>query len=305
MDMKGLVALLRINNRRKRIIAGVLFTLPWFVGLSLFYFYPIVMSFYYSFTKYSILKAPEFIGGQNYVKIVNDPIFWTSLYNSTYYATLAVPVGLIFGLSLALGLNQKVRGIYLYRTLFYLPVLVPQVCLTFIWMWMLNSRYGLINNFLALFNITGPGWLTSKTWSKLSVVAMAQWGVGQAVIIFLAGLQDVPQQLYEAADIDGAKMWHKIRHITIPILTPIIFLEVITGLIGGLQMFTIPYVLTRGTGAPANSLMFYIMYLFRHAFVYMNMGYACTMAWLFFVIAMVLILFIIKSSKWWVHYERI
>jgi len=305
MNVKNFIPLSQIAENRRRLISGILFTLPWIVGLSLFYFYPIVMSFYYSFTRYSILRAPQYIGGENYVKLVNDPVFWTALYNSAYYVSFAVPVGLIFALSLALGLNQKTRGIYLYRTLFYLPVLVPQVCLTFIWMWMLNTRYGLVNNFLALFGINGPGWFTSKTWSKPSIVLISQWGVGQAVVIFLAGLQDVPNQLYEAADIDGAKAWHKILHVTIPMVTPIIFLEVITGIIGGLQIFTAPYVLTRGTGAPAKSLMFYIMYLFRHAFVYFNMGYASTMAWIFFIAVMVLILLILRSAKWWVHYERI
>jgi multiple sugar transport system permease protein len=295
-------------NKRKRSLKnkqwhGWMFASPWIIGLLAFYGYPLFSSFYYSFTTYSILKPGEFIGLGNYQHLLGDKMFWTSLYNTIYFAVFFVPLSIIFGVAPAMALNMKVKGMSVYRTIFFLPTLVPHVALAVLWMWLLNPQFGLVNGLLAQMGIPGPAWLGSEFWSKPSLIFMSLWGIGQAVVIYLAGLTDIPEDYYSAAEVDGANWFQKTFRITVPLLTPVIFFNLVMGLIGALQQFTLPYTLTQGTGKPAGSLEFYVMYLYDNGFKYFKMGYASAMAWILFITIMIFTGVIFFTSKRWVHYQ--
>lgn len=282
---------------------GLLFASPWIIGLIVFYAIPLISSIYFSFTTYSILQPGEFIGLQNYKELMNDTLFWKSVYNTVYFAVVYVPLSIIFGVSLAMMLNMKVKGMAVYRTIFFLPTLVPHVALAVLWMWLLNPGFGLVNGVLNSVGIEGPAWLGSETWSKPSLIMMSLWGIGQAVVIYLAGFGDIPEDYYDAAEVDGANWLQKTIHITLPLLTPVIFFNLVMGIIGAFQQFTLPYTLTQGQGTPANSLTFYVMYLYDNAFKFFKMGYASAMAWILFVIIMALTAMVFITSKRWVHYQ--
>ena len=290
------------SNRRER-FWGWMFAAPWIIGLLVFFAFPLVSSIYYSFTTYSILQPGEFVGLDNYRELMHDKVFRAAVFNTVYFTIFFVPLSILFGVSLALFLNLKVKGMAIYRTIYFLPTLVPQVALAVLWMWLLNPQFGLVNGLLASIGIDGPAWLGSEIWSKPSLILMSLWGIGQAVIIYLAGLHDIPQDYYDAADVDGANWFHKIKHITLPLLTPVIFYNLVMGVIGAFQQFTLPYTLTKGQGTPANSLMFYVMYLYDNGFKYFKMGYASAMAWILFIIIMILTGLIFWTSKRWVHYQ--
>ncbi|GGB32587.1 ABC transporter permease subunit [Virgibacillus dakarensis] len=282
---------------------GWLFAAPWIIGLFLFYILPLVVSIFFSFTSYSILQPGEFIGFQNYKELINDELFFKSIYNTVYFAVIFVPLSIIFGVALAMLLNIKIKGMTIYRTIFFLPTLVPHVAIAVLWMWMLNPGFGLVNGFLDMIGIKGPAWLGSEEWSKPSLIFMSLWGIGQAIVIYLAGLGDISDEYYEAAEVDGANWFQKTFHITLPLLTPVIFFNLVMGVIGAFQQFTLPYTLTQGQGKPANSLTFYVMYLYDNGFKYFKMGYASAMAWILFVVIMILTILIFWSSKRWVHYQ--
>lgn len=288
---------------RKITLFGVLFALPWIVGLILFHAYPLFMSAYYSLTSYSILEPGEWVGFNNYTMLFKDEVFWTSIYNTLYFTFIFVPLSIVVGVILALMLNLKIRGQGFYRTLFFMPSLVPPVATTIIWLWLLNPQFGLVNYWLDQIGISGPPWIGSEEWSKPSLILMSLWGTGQAVVIYLAGLQDIPQDYYDAAHVDGASAWQRTKHITLPLLTPVIFFNLIMGTIGALQNFVLPFTLTNGQGTPANSMMFYVMYLYRNGFGYLKMGYASAMAWILFLIVVILTALIFVSQKRWVHYQ--
>ncbi len=288
-------------RRRREGVAGWLFASPWVVGFGVFLLYPLVASLYYSFCDFSVLRKPVFIGGENYAALVRDELFWLSLYNTLFYAVLAMPASLIVALVIALLLNQKVRGIGIYRTIFFLPSLVPAVSLAVLWMWLFNGERGLINELFGFLGISGPNWLTDPAWSKPALIFMGLWGVGQAVVIYLAGLQDVPQSLYEAAEIDGARPWHKTRFITLPMISPVILFNSIMGIIGTLQVFTIPYVIS-AQGAPVRSIYFYTMYLYDNAFSFQKMGYASAMGWILFLLIFGLTMLALRFGERRVHY---
>lgn len=276
--------------------------MPALIGLALFTVYPVISLIYYSFCRYSALKPPVWIGVANYQTLIHDQLFRESLYNTAYYTVMAVPLGIIVAFFLAVLLNAKVKGLAVFRTIFYLPSIVPVVASSVLWLWILNPDYGLINLLLGKFGIAGPGWLADPNWSKPALVLMSTWGVGGTTVIYLAGLQDVPQELYEAAEIDGASGWAKTRHITLPFMSPYIFFTGVMGIIGSTQYFTQAWVMTGGTGGPANSTMFFAMYLFQNAFQMFKMGYACAMAWLLFIVILVATLLIFKSSAKHVYY---
>lgn len=280
---------------------GIIFVSPFIVGFICFVAYPILASFYYSFCDFNIFQKPQWIGMGNYRTLLNDELFAISVYNTLYYTALYIPFSLLLGIGMALLLNAKVKGLTLYRTIYYLPTLVPTVAASILWLQILDPSYGLINNILQMIGIKGPGWLADPRWSKPALVLMSFWGIGGTVIIYLAGLQDVPIELYEVAELDGASGWQKTRHITIPMITPVILYNLIIGVIGALQYFTQAYVMT--SGGPANSTLFYSLYLFRNAFQFFHMGYASAMAWILFVITMVCTLLILKSSARWVYYR--
>jgi multiple sugar transport system permease protein len=233
--------------------------------------------------------------------LFKDPLFWTSLYNTAYYAVFFIPLGILMAFGLSILLNQRVKGLAVYRTVYYLPSIVPAVANAILWIWLLNPQWGLINTILKLVGIEGPGWLTSEKWAKPGLILMSLWGVGSWIIIYLAGLQGVPEQLYEAAEVDGATKLQRFLYITIPLMTPTIFFTLITGLIGAFQVFTQAYIMTNG--GPVNSTLFYALYLFRNAFNYLKMGYASSMAWILFLIVLILTLIQFKLAQKWVFYE--
>lgn len=273
---------------------GLGFTSLWIIGLSVFTAYPVFASLYYSFCDYSILKSPVWIGLENYQQLVQDEAFWKSLRNTLFYAALSVPLGTIVALSLALLLNQNVRGRGFFRVCFYVPSIVPIVASAMLWMWILNGEFGLLNwalrPLLAPFGVTPPTWLADPAWAKPALVLMSLWGTGNAMVIYLAGLQNVPRHLYESAEIDGAGAWHRFRHITVPMLAPVIYFNVIMALIGALQVFTQAFVLAAAygedpaSGSPARSTLFYTIYLYSTAFYDLRMGYASAMAYVLFVV---------------------
>ncbi len=287
---------------RREMWAGLAFVSPWIVGLGVFLLYPILASLYYSFCDYSVFREARPIGATNYVDLASDKLFWKSLLNTLYFAALSVPLGLILALALALLLNSGVRGLTIYRTIFFLPALVPMVALAVLWLWIFNGEYGVLNSALSSLGVPAPGWLTDPAWSKPALVLLSMWGVGYAMVIFLAGLQDVPVHLYEAADLDGASWLHKIRHVTLPMVSPVILFNGIMGIIGSLQYFAIPYIMTPN-GQPARSAYFYAMYLYDNAFLYLKMGYASAMAWILFLIILCLTLLSLRLASRYVHYE--
>lgn len=282
---------------------GILFTLPWIVGLLVFYCYPLLASIYYSFTSYSILSPGEFVGVSNYKELMHDSLFLKSVGNTLLFTLMSVPVNILLGIIIALLLNTSIMGRGLFRTIFFIPTLVPVVATATVWKWIFNSNYGLLNGILAKFGINPIPWLASAQISKFSLVIIAAWGIGQAIVVNLGGLQDISREYYEAADIDGANYFQKTKSITIPLLSPVIFYNVIMGMINSLQIFTLPYALTNGEGTPMHSLTFYVMYLYNNAFGYMKMGYASAMAWILFVIILALTLVVFRASKKLVHYQ--
>ncbi|MDR6553237.1 sugar ABC transporter permease [Paenibacillus qinlingensis] len=297
----------RTTRKRKSFhktnLIGWLFASPWALGLLGFYAIPMFASFYFSLTTYSILQPGEFIGLTNYKDLFNDPLFWKSIYNTIYFAVFFVPLSIFFGVALAMMLNMRIKGMAIYRTIFFLPTLVPQVALAVLWMWLLHPNFGLVNGMLASIGIDGPPWLGGESWSKPSLILMSLWGIGHAVVIYLAGLADIPDEYYEAAEIDGASWFQKTKAVTLPLLTPVIFYNLVMGTIGAFQQFTLPYTMTKGQGTPANSMTFYVMYLYENGFKYFKMGYASAMAWILFVIVIALTGLIFVTSKRWVHYQ--
>ncbi|MCL4544416.1 MAG: sugar ABC transporter permease [Chloroflexi bacterium] len=284
--------------------AGLLFTLPWILGILAFIVYPTFASFYYSLTQYDLLQKPTFIGLGNYQHLFRDPLMLTSIQNTLYYMVISIPLNIAVSIMVALLLNLKVRGMAAYRTLFYMPTLVPPVATSLLWVWVLNPQYGIINWLLSLAGITGPGWLASVTWSKPAIIIISLWGgIGGGMILFLASLQNVPQDLQDAALVDGANAWQRFWAIVLPMLTPIIFYELILGIIGGFQYFVVPYVITGGTGNPANSLTLFAVLLYRNAFFNFKMGYASAMAWSAMVVIFILTFVVFRTSNRWVFYQ--
>lgn len=283
---------------------GLLFCSPWLIGMSAFMLYPLAAAFYYSLCDYSVLLDPVFIGASNYVDLARDNLFWKSLGNTVYFAAGAVSLGVFVSLLLALLLNFQVRGLALYRTLFFLPSLMPLVATSILWMLMYNGESGIINNGLRQLGISGPAWLADPAWAKPAMVLMAAWGSGHAMVIFLAGLQDIPIHLYEACVIDGAGFLARLRFVTLPMLSPVIYFNVIMGLIAGFQAFTQALIMTDSFGAPERSTLFYVLQLYNTAFQDLRMGYACAMAFILFLIILGLTLLATRLSRRWVHYDR-
>ncbi len=295
-------------------VAGYLFASPWIIGFIVFTAGPILVSIVLSFCEYDVLHTANFVGLDNYkLMLTNDPLFWKSLWN-TVFMILGVPLGMILGLAIAMLLNTEVRGIAVYRTIFYLPAIVPVVASSILWIWIFNPQAGLLNSFLRVLHLEVPLdsllkwlgtegllWLQDKHLAKPSIILMGLWGAGASMIIWLAGLKGIPEHLYEAAEIDGANRWRKFLNVTIPMLSPYIFFNLIMGVIGTFQIFTQAYIMTQG--GPVDATMFYVYYLFNNAFQYFKMGYASAMAWILFLIILILTLIQFKLAPRWVHYE--
>lgn len=287
-------------NRRN----GLLFCAPWLIGLTVFLLYPLCAAFYYSLCDYSVLLPPVFIGFDNYTDLFTDPLFWKSLYNTAYYALGSVVLGLFVSLGLALLLNSKVKGVGLYRTLFFLPSLMPVVASSALWLWMYNGQSGIINTGLRAIGLNGPAWLADPAWAKPAIIIMATWGAGNAMVVYLAGLQDVPASLYEAALIDGAGFFQRLINVTLPMLSPVIYFNVVLSVIAGFQAFTQAFIMTGATGAPQRSTLFYVLNLYNVGFQDLRMGYASAMAFLLFLVILALTFAATRVSKRYVTYDR-
>lgn len=288
---------------KKKTLVGLAFASPWIVGFIAFGLFPTVMSLYYSLTHFNILQAPRFIGFSNFVAMVHDPLFWTSVYNTLYITVIGVPSSIVLGVLAALLLNQRVRGVGMFRTLIYLPSIVPPVAVTIVFMFILNPDYGLLNAILAFFRLPQPGWLADPSYSKLSLVFMAVWQSGQVIVIMLAGLQEVPRNLYEATRLDGAGPLRTFFSITLPMLSPVIFYNVVTGIFTFLQFFTQAFVATaKDLGTPAHSTLFYTIYMYQNAFQYLKMGYASAMAWGLLIITLALTYLVFRVGNRTVYY---
>lgn len=292
--------------------AGVLFALPWFIGFLLFSLYPIVMSAYYSFTDFSTVKPPQWIGVENYISLFHDSRFWISLFNTLFFVVFSVPLTIFLGLVTALLLNMKIHGRNVFRAIFYIPSIFPVVASTMIWVWIFDPSNGFLNQFLHIFGIGKINWLGDPAFTRWSIIIMALWGVGTTTIIFLAAIQDVPHELYEAAELDGAGRTKKFMNITVPSISHVMLYQIILAVINGFQYFTQVYVvltaqggsyIQSGTGGPNDSLLMYPLYLYYNAFAYLKMGKASAMAWILFVITAALTAVIIKTSKKWVDLQ--
>ncbi len=290
------------RRQRRSLLTGLLFISPWIVGFLVFQLYPFLASFYYSFTFYPILDTPRFIGLTNYQNLLNDPRFQTALGNSAYFAFFAVPLGTIISVLLAMLLNTKTRGVSIFRTIFFLPSITPVVATAIVWLWMFNPRAGIINYVLEMVGIRGPGWLGSPEWAKPALIIISIWGVGNAVLIYLAALQDVPRELSEAAQVDGANRLQQTWHITIPMISPVILFNIVTGLIGSFQYFTEVHVMTGGSGRPADSTLMLSIYLWQSAFQYFKIGYASAQAWVLFLIIISFTVVLFRISGRFVYY---
>jgi multiple sugar transport system permease protein len=276
------------RGERRRLLTGLAFVSPWIVGFLSFTLYPLVASFLYSFCDYDALSRPVWVGTLNYREMFADRVFWQALYNTLFYAALALPMGLVMSLLVAVLLNQPVRGRSFFRAVFFLPSLIPVVASSMIWLWILNGNFGLVNYALRALGVHHPPqWLADPAWTKPSLVLMSLWSIGHAVVIYLAALQDVPRSLYEAADIDGASAWSRLWHVTLPMISPVIYFNLIMGIIGSLQVFSQAFIMLGG-GGPQRSALFYAVYLYQNAFEYGQMGYACAMAWILFAIILFL-----------------
>jgi multiple sugar transport system permease protein len=293
----------RRRLRITRAVEGYACILPWLIGFVCFTAGPMIAAFIISLTDWSMLSAPEWVGFGNYQRLLTDPLFYTVVFNTAFISFLSVPLQLAIALLIALGLNQALRGVHLYRTIFYLPSQMPVVASALLWLWVFNPEFGLANALLNLMGLPPLRWLFDPELSKPSIVLITLWGgIGTPLIIFLAGLQGVPESLHEAASIDGAGALARFRHITLPMLSPIIFFNLIIGIIASFQAyFTLVFITTQG--GPANSSMIFILYIYYKAFRDFAMGYAAALAWVLFVIVLVLTAINFGLARFWVHYE--
>jgi len=309
-------------TRRRWFGPQVGFILPWLIGFATLVVYPFCASLYWSFCRYDLLGPPEWIGTGHYRRLAAELLagegFGQALWNTAYYAAVSVPLSIGLGIALAVILSQPVRGQAVYRTLVFLPSVVPTVAAAALWMWLLDPRDGIVNHGLSTLGLPGPGWFNSvreAAWlpgwwsgsggfgSKDGLVLMSLWGIGNMMIIYLAAIGDIPAALYEAAEIDGAGRVATFRHITLPMLTPVIFFNLVMGLIQSVQAFTEVYIVSEGLGAPAGSTMVLSLYLFLSAFKHLDMGYASAMAWVLFLIVLTATALVFRGSRRWVHYQ--
>ncbi len=299
---------MKLNLREH--LEGYLFISPWILGTVLFALGPILASFGLAFTRWNLFTEPEYVGWANFQKLAHDPLFYKSVFNTIYYTVFAVPLGLVLALGLAMLVNHRLRGVHFFRTAFFLPNVVAGIAMLLLWKWLFDPNFGLINLFLdwtglmAVLEWVGlgrPQWLSSRAGAMPGMIFMSVWGLGGSMMIFLAGLQNIPRELIEAAELDGAGAWQRFRYVTVPLLTPTIFFLTMVGVIASLQIFNQAYVMTQG--GPAHATLFYVLYLFQTAFEHFQMGYACAMALVLFIITLVVSLIQLAMSKKWVHYQ--
>lgn len=286
---------------QREAIEGYLFLLPWLLGFLLLTLGPVLASLSLSFTDWQVGLRINFVGLDNYVQMfTKDNQFWQSLQVTAVYSVMALPTGIVVALGMALLLNQQITGISIFRTIFYLPAVTSGVAVALLWSWIFNSEFGVLNWLLSLVGVEGPAWLLDPAWALPALAIMSLWGAGALMIIYLASLQGIPPSLYEAAQIDGANGFSQFRHITIPMLTPTILFNLVVGIIAVFQTFTNAWIMTKG--GPSYATYFYVLHLFNNAFGYARMGYASALAWVLFIIVLILTAVVLRSSQYWVFY---
>lgn len=278
-----------------------LFISPWIIGFLVFTLIPMIVSFYYSFTDWNVLTPETFVGLDNYTGLFKDKLFYQSIKVTGIYTLIMVPLNVFLSLLVAVLLNMEGTGTSLFRAIFYFPAVLPAVVVSVLWQWILNSKYGILNDVLSKFGIEGPRWLSDPKWAMSSMIIMGIWGIGGGIIMYLAGLQAVPRNLYEAAKLDGAGFWARLFNITMPSMSPILLFTFLTGMIGSLQIFTPAYIMT--DGGPNNSTLFYAYYLYKNGFSYRKMGKACAMAWLLLIVIFILSMLVLRVTRNMVYYE--
>jgi multiple sugar transport system permease protein len=299
----GIVQWLRnLTLAQRQAITGYVFISPFILGFLLFFIIPALTAVYLVFTRWNLIAEPQYVGLRNFETLINDDLFWQSLKVTSIYTFASVPLSLVLSFCLALLINTKIRGIAVFRTIYYLPSIVPAVANAVLWAWIFNTEFGLLNVILRGIGLTRVKWLQEPGSALLALVIMSLWGVGSAMIIFLAGLQGIPDIYYEAADIDGAGRWQKLRYITIPVMSPTIFFNLIMGIIGSFQVFTAGFLIT--DGGPQNGTLFLVLYIYRNAFEYLNMGYAAVLSWVLFAIISVFTFLIFRYFGRQVYYEN-
>jgi multiple sugar transport system permease protein len=291
------------SNRGREAIEAYILILPTIIGLIVFTASPVLASLYYSFTRWNLLSTPKWQAFDNYIELITeDPLFWITIKNTAYYVVGTVPTGTVLALGLAIALNQKIRLVAVFRTIYFLPVVSSVVAISVLWLWLYQSDFGLVNEILRFFGFRGVRWLSSVTWAMPAIMIMSIWhGLGYNIVIFIAGLQGIPQDYYEAATVDGANSWHKFINITIPLLSPVTFFVLTLSVITSFQVFAQAYVMTQG--GPVNATKTIVYYLFQQGFVNFHMGYASALAYVLFVIIVSLTMFQFWFQKRWVHYE--
>ncbi len=293
---------IKVGYRRGETVLAWAMVSPWLAGFLLLTAFPMVASLALSFMDWDMLSAPKWVGLANYEKLFfTDPLALHALKITVIFSLASIPLNIVFGLAIAMLLNTNIRGLSVFRTIYYLPAILSGVAVAILWQWIFSTEFGLLNTALRLFGIEGPAWLGSKIWVLPAFVIMRLWSVGGGMVIYLAGLQAIPTDLYEAAEIDGANWWQRILRITLPMLSPTIFFQLITGVIFSMQIFTETFIMT--DGGPANASLFYMLYLYRQAFQYFKMGYASALAWVFFIAILLLTIILFATAKFWVYYE--
>lgn len=297
------------SHTLKAHLTGYLFISPWLIGFILFSLGPMLLSLFMSFTRWSMLSPPQWVGWENYQEaLFHDPLVYKSLWNTAYYTVFSVPLGVLLSLILALLLNQNLKGQKFFRTIFFLPSVTNMAAVSILWMWIFNPEFGLLNRALSLVGVTGPLWLQSETWAKPALILMSLWGIGGGMIITLAALQGIAPELYEAAELDGARAGRRFFHITLPMISSALFFNLIMNTIGSFQVFTQAFVMTAssaegGEGGPNNATLFFVLYLYKKAFQQFKMGYASALAWILFVIILFFTILQFRLSRRWVYYE--
>ena len=292
------------SRRRHRTRLGLLFVSPWILGFLAFYLYPFFATLYYSFTNFTGVGNPKLTGFANYTALFHDGLFRTALFNTFYYTAFEVPLSTAVAIGLAMLLNMDVRGRAFYRTLFYIPSIVPIVASSIIFVWIFQPSFGVVNSLLLGLHIHGPAWFFSIAWSKPSFILLGLWGLGQPMVIYLAALQGVPKEMYEVASLEGAGPFQRLRYVTLPMISPVILFNVVLALVLSIQYFTQAQIIENPAGSPGTSTMFFVIYYYQQAFTYLHLGYASAMAFLLFVLVMIITVVLLRSSSGWVYYEN-
>ena len=292
-----------LTNRQREAIEGYLCISPWFIGFLIFTAGPMLAALGLSFTELKLNTAPTFVGLSNYTEMFQAPLFWHALSVTVRYTIISVPLRLVLALAVALLMIRPLRGIFALRTMYYLPAVLGGVPIALLWMWVLRDDYGILNYLLRLAGIIGPRWLDDPAWAPWSLVMMSAWNFGMPMVIFIAGLQSIPVQLYEAATIDGGNGWQKLRYVTLPMLTPTTLFLLVSQIIASFQVFDIAFIVSRGDGGPVRSTLVYLLYFYRQGFTYFRLGYASALAMVLLLIILALTVVIFKSSGLWVFYE--